>query len=313
MLTACMDLSTEIMGVKLPFFVLNASGCRDDNLAQLKEIGKSKSGAILMKSCTIKKSLGNPLPRYFHNEYYSINSMGLPNPGYREYTKYPAKLKKYGKPVIASIAGNNVKDYTVMVKAFQKSSADLIELDLSCPNVIGKPIIGYNFGLTEKIIKKTTEASRIPIGLKMAPFLDLSFIDEMADIIKKYNVAYIACINTLGNTMIINPETQKPVIKPKGGFGGLGGRAIKPVALGNVHAFYERLKGKISIMGVGGIETGTDLFEFALAGANACQIGTMFIKEGTKIFDRMEKEFSEWLKKKGFKTAKSVVGKLKKW
>ena len=145
----------------------------------------------------------------------------------------------------------------------------------------------------------------------MPPYLDHAFIDEASRIVLKNKVGFITCINTIGNAMIINADTEKPAIKPKGGYGGLGGKAIKPVALANVHSFHRALKGKVSIMGVGGIETGRDLFEFILAGADACQVGTQLIKEGPQCFARMHNELRAWLQKNGHSSIQEAKGKLK--
>jgi dihydroorotate dehydrogenase (fumarate) len=115
----------------------------------------------------------------------------------------------------------------------------------------------------------------------------------------------------VGNTLIIDPETEAPLIKPKGGFGGLGGDYIKPVALANVRAFSQLLGDKMQIIGVGGIKSGTDAFEFLLCGADAVQIGTVFMKEGPGCFERIDRELAEILKKKGYKNVATAKGKLK--
>ena len=133
----------------------------------------------------------------------------------------------------------------------------------------------------------------------------------MADLIKKYKISFITCINSVGNTLVIDPESETPVIKPKKWFGGLSGDYIKPIALANVRAFYELLKDKVSIFGVGGIKTGIDVFEFLLAGADAVQIATTFEKEGQSCFVRINSELEEILKRKGYKSIEEVKGKLK--
>lgn len=101
------------------------------------------------------------------------------------------------------------------------------------------------------------------------------------------------------------------MIKPKNGFGGLGGQYIKPTALANVRAFYTRLKPEIQIIGTGGIETGQDAFEHLLCGASMLQIGTALHKEGPEIFTRIRRELQEIMDKKGYQSIDEFRGKLK--
>ena len=110
---------------------------------------------------------------------------------------------------------------------------------------------------------------------------------------------------------MIDPGRETVVIKPKGGFGGLGGTVIKPVALANVRAFWKAFDGRLPIIGVGGIVTGTDAFEHLLAGASAVQVGTALVEEGTTIFGRIAGELRALLMKKGYASVSSVVGRLK--
>ncbi len=198
-----------------------------------------------------------------------------------------------------------------MVEAFQKSDADLIEVNLSCPNLEGKSQVAYDFEQTEKVLIAISNLGNKPLGLKLPPYYDLVHHKQMADLIKKYKIDFITCINSVGNTLIIDPETETPVIKPKKGFGGLCGDYIKPIALANVRAFYELLGDEVSIFGVGGIKSGTDAFEFLLAGADAMQVATIFEKEGPSCFKRTNQELKEIFQRKGYNSIQEVKGKLK--
>jgi len=302
---------TKAAGIEFNSCVFNASGPNDATLEELTTIAESMSSAIMMKSCTIDPRQGNEKPRYVRLPLGSIQSMGLPNLGYKEYIGFAFELKKYNKPIIASVAGLCVDDYVQMVREFQQSEVDLIEVNLSCPNLEGKPQAAYDLQQTENILNKIFKLGEKPIGLKLPPYYDSAQYQQMAELIIRYNISFITCINSIGNTLIIDPETETPIIKAKRGFGGLCGEYIKPVALANVRSFYELLKGKVSIFGVGGVRSGTDVFEFLLAGADVVQIGTTFEKEGVSCFQRINEELLEIMRRKGYNSVQEVKGKLR--
>lgn len=306
-----MNTKTKIAGIEFNSYVLNAAGPNDSTLEELEILGNSSSSAIMMKSSTIEPRQGNEKPRYVKIPFGSVQSMGLPNLGYKEYIKFAALLKKYNKPIIGSIAGLCIKDYITMVQEFQNSEVDLIEINFSCPNIEGKPQVAYDIEQSEEILKAISNLGDKPIGLKLPPYYDFVHHKQMAELIKKYNVAFITCINSVGNVLVIDPETEKPRIKPKKGFGGLGGSCIKPIALANVRKFYELLEGKVQIFGVGGIQTGIDVFEFLLAGADAVQVATTFKEEGASCFERINKEFEAIMQRKNYNSIEEVKGNLK--
>ena len=305
------DISTEIAGVKFGTCVFNTAGPADVTLKELEIIGKSKSSAITMKSCTLEQRKGNPEPRYADLEFGSINSMGLPNLGYKAYIKFSKILKeKYKKPVVASISGMTLKDNIVIFKAFNNSPVDLIEFNPGSPNTIGKPIVGYDFQEMDRLLDAVSRICRKPWGVKLPAYFDLVHYDQIAKVINKYPVKFVTCINSVGNGLVIDPYKEKTVIKPKGGFGGIGGRYIKYTALANVRRFYELLGSKIQIIGVGGVYFGIDAFEFILAGASAVQIGTAFLQKGPGIFGYVQEELKSFIAKKGYKNLSDFQGKL---
>ena len=306
------DISTEIAGVKFETCVFNAAGPADVTLKELEVIGKSKSSAITMKSCTLEPRKGNPEPRYADLEFGSINSMGLPNLGYKAYVKFSKIVKeKYTKPVVASISGMTLEDNIVIFKAFNDSPVDLIEFNPGSPNTIGKPIVGYDFQEMDRLLEAVSKICKKPWGVKLPAYFDFVHYDQIAKVIKKYPVKFLTSVNSVGNGLVIDPNKEKTVIKPKGGFGGIGGRYIKYTALANVRKFYELLGKKIQIIGVGGVYTGVDAFEFILAGASAVQIGTAFLQKGPGIFEQVQKELLDFMDKKGYKNIEDVCGNLK--
>ncbi len=305
------DISADISGIHFDSCIMNASGPLDATLEELTDIATSGAGGIVMKSCTVEIREGNPEPRYIDVEWGSINSMGLPNLGYKYYNGIAPKLKSYGKPLIASIAGANSQEYKKIVEAFNSSNVDILEINLSCPNVVGRPQIGYDFEMSQEIMGILGDVSEKPWGVKLPPYFDFVHFEEMASILNNSKISFIVSINSIGNALFIDWETEKVLIKPKGGFGGLGGKYIKPTALANVRKFYELLNKKIKIVGVGGIYSGIDAFEFILSGATLLQLGTSFAQEGPQIFERVSRELKTIMEKKGYKSLEDFRGKLK--
>ena len=238
--------------------------------------------------------------------------MGLPNLGYKEYVRFTRILKKkYNKKIIASICGMTLEDNVTMFKAFNESDADIIEFNPGSPNTIGKPIVGYDYKEMDKLLNAVTKICKKPLGVKLPPYFDFVHFEAMATVLKRYPIDFITCVNSIGNGLVIDPQKEQPVTKPKGGFGGIGGKIIKYTTLGNIRKFYELLEDKIKIIGVGGVFSGVDAFEFILAGASAVQIGTAYMQEGPGVFTRVQKELAEYMDKKGYKTIEEFRGELK--
>jgi dihydroorotate dehydrogenase (fumarate) len=237
--------------------------------------------------------------------------MGLPNLGSRAYADLIPELKRYGKPVIASVAGLCEDDFPTIAAAINAAQPDLIEVNLSCPNIPGKPQIGYDAEASERLLKRVRKVITVPMGVKLPPYFDPAHHDAMGKVIGRCDVDFLNLINSVGNGLVVDPEREAVVIKPKGGFGGLGGALIKPVALANVRAFYKIFQGRIPIIGTGGIVDGVDAFEHFLCGASAVQIGTVLVEEGLEVFGRLETELAALLEKKGYRAIEDCRGKLK--
>lgn len=237
--------------------------------------------------------------------------MGLPNLGYRAYAELIPQLKRFGKPVIASVAGLREEDFPTIAEAINAAQPDLIEVNLSCPNIPGKPQIGYDSETSERVLIKVRRLITVPMGVKLPPYFDPAHHEAMGKVLGRCGVDFLNLINSVGNALVVDPERETVVIKPKGGFGGLGGRLIKPVALANVRAFYQGLDGKIPIIGTGGIVEGIDVFEHFLCGASAVQIGTVLVEEGLGVFGRLESELTAVLTSKGYRSILECRGRLK--
>lgn len=305
------DFSTTIAGVTFPSCFMNASGALCVTQDELEALGKSGAGAIVTKSMTIESRQGNPTPRYHGFPGGSINSMGLPNLGYRAYAELIPHLKRFRKPVIASVAGLGEEDFPTIAEAINAAQPDLIEVNLSCPNIPGKPQIGYDLETSERVLKKVRPKVSVPMGVKLPPYFDPAHHEAMGKVLGRCGIDFLNMINSVGNGLVVDPERESVVIKPKGGFGGLGGRLIKPVALANVRAFYKFFDGNIPIIGTGGIVDGIDVFEHFLCGASAVQIGTVLVEEGLDVFGRLETELTAVLARKGYRSVLECRGRLK--
>lgn len=292
---------------------MNASGVHCMTTTELVELEQSNAGAFITKSCTLNERAGNPEPRYFDVPLGSINSMGLPNRGFDYYLDYALNYEKQQtQPLFFSIAGMSAAENLEMLTLIEKSDFQgITELNLSCPNVPGKPQLAYDFEATEDLLQQVFARFTKPLGIKLPPYFDLAHFDQMAEILNQFPLTYVNSINSIGNGLYIDTQKEAVVIKPKEGFGGLGGEYVKPTALANVRAFYTRLKPEIKIIGTGGIRNGQDAFEHLLCGATMLQIGTELHKEGPKIFDRITKELEQIMTEKGYRTIDEFRGKLK--
>lgn len=291
--------------------LMNAAGVYCMTRQELAEIEDSAAGSFVTKTGTLEERQGNPEPRYFDTALGSINSMGLPNLGFQYYLDYVIELQDQpqSKNHFLSLVGLSPEETHIILKAVQASEYQgLVELNLSCPNVPGKPQIAYDFETTESILSEVFSYFTKPLGVKLPPYFDIVHFDQAAAVFNKYPLVFVNCINSIGNGLVIEDETV--VIKPKNGFGGIGGDYVKPTALANVHAFYQRLNPSIQIIGTGGVKSGRDAFEHILCGASMVQIGTALHQEGPSIFERITNELKAIMIEKGYQSLEDFRGKL---
>ncbi|WP_155974307.1 dihydroorotate oxidase [Streptococcus ruminantium] len=303
--------ATRLGGFDFDNCLMNAAGVWCMTREELAAVKDSAAGTFVTKTATLECRSGNPEPRYQNVPLGSINSMGLPNHGLAYYLDYLLELQEAEpeKRFILSLVGMSPDETHEILKRVQDSNfKGLIELNLSCPNVPGKPQIAYDFEMTEKLLYTVFTYFTKPLGIKLPPYFDIVHFDQAATIFNQFPLAFINCVNSIGNGLYI--EDESVVIKPKNGFGGIGGEYIKPAALANVHAFYQRLRPNIQIVGTGGILTGRDAFEHILCGASMVQIGTTLQKEGIVAFERITAELQAIMTEKGYETIENFRGKL---
>ncbi|MEX2209533.1 MAG: dihydroorotate oxidase [Patescibacteria group bacterium] len=305
------EVATDICGVRFPSAVMNAAGAKDVSAGDLEALGQAESGAIVIKTTTTAFRAGNDLPRWHADAQGSLNSMGLPNLGIERYVELVPVLKRWNKPLIASVSGIEEGDNEEMIAAYDKVGVDMIEVNLSCPNLAGKGQLGYDFAASRKMLASCRAVTRRPLGVKLPPYFDASQFEAMAEVLREANVDFVVTINSIGNALVIDPEKEEKVIAPNGGFGGLGGSYVKPTALANVHMFHRLLDGKLPVIGAGGVASGTDVFEHLLAGASAVGVGTALVNEGPAVFMRLNHELAAVLEEHGYADPAAARGQLK--
>tara|TARA_B100000497_G_scaffold128064_1_gene172944 strand:+ start:1841 stop:2860 length:1020 start_codon:yes stop_codon:yes gene_type:complete len=281
----------KLFNIPLKNPIGNAAGVLCYNHRDLNTMLHSNSGFIVTKSCTLNRRLGNATPRFWANNEISINSMGLPNKGLNYYLSWIRK-NGYKKPTILSIANiDNDQTTKILERIYPLDYIHLPEINVSCPNIIGKPQLAYDFeGLHDFLFFNMSKNYNKPYGLKLPPFFDPIHIEKLTEIIALFPmIKYITCCNSIGNTLILD-KNKNPVIKPKNGLGGLGGTFMKPIGLANVYGFKKMFKEKsidIDIIGCGGIMNKVDVEEYISVGASCVQVGTSLWNSGPKLIDTL--------------------------
>ena len=306
------SLRTQIAGFSFDNCLMNAAGVACMTVEELEEVRQSAAGSFVTKTATLEARAGNPEPRYRDVPLGSINSMGLPNQGIDYYLDYLLSLQESQpeRTFFLSMVGMSPDETHTLLKKVQNSGfKGITELNLSCPNVPGKPQIAYDFEATERILGEAFGYFDKPLGIKLPPYFDIVHFDQAAEVFNRHPLKFVNCVNSIGNGMYI--EDESVVIRPKNGFGGIGGEYIKPTALANVHAFYQRLNPSIQIIGTGGVYSGRDAFEHILCGASMVQIGTALHQQGVEVFERVSLGLKAIMAKKGYETLEDFKGKLK--
>lgn len=305
------NLTTQLAQVTFDGPLLNASGIHCQTKEELADLAATSNLAgIVTKSATLLPRTGNESPRYYDLAYGSINSMGLPNLGYPFYLDYVQQ--ETAKPTILSVAGLSAEDVLEVLMDVQDSDYQgITELNLSCPNVPGKPQTAYDFVATRKLLERVFAFFTKPIGVKLPPYFDLVHFDQIAAVLNDFPITHVNTVNSVGNGLVVDVEKEQVVTKPKGGFGGLGGAMILPTALANVRALRQRLNESIAIIGTGGVTSGADVFAHILCGADMVSVGTQVIKEGLGVYDRLTEELQAIMAEKDYESLSDFRGQLR--
>lgn len=301
------DLRVNIAGVEFKNPVITASGTFGfgQEYARLYDI--SRLGGISCKGTTLHERPGNPAPRIAETPSGILNSVGLQNPGVDAFLRDDLPfLKKQNTVVIANIAGSQIEDYVETVRRLQGSGVDMIELNISCPNVKeGGVSFGTSAKSVENITKQVKAVAEQPLMIKLTP--NVTDITETAAAAEAGGADAVSLINTLTG-MKIDINSRRPMLKNN--TGGMSGAAVFPVALRMVWQVANRVK--IPVVGMGGITKWQDAVEMLLAGATAVQIGTAnFTDAYTPL--KVIAGIDSYLDEHGEKSVTDIVGKVQVW
>ena len=263
------ELSVDLAGVHLKNPVVVASG----TFGFGKEYGSfydlSELGGICCKGLTPARREGNPPPRIAETPMGILNSVGLQNPGVDAFIAQELpELKRHDLAIIANISGNTPEDYGVMCEKLSAAGVDMIEVNISCPNVkAGGLAYGTRPELAAEVTAIAKKHASVPVMVKLSP--NVTDITEIARAVEGAGADALSLINTLRG-MRIDVHTRRPILKMN--TGGLSGPAVLPVAVRMVWEVAGAVK--IPILGMGGVSRGADAAQLMLAGAAAVAVGT---------------------------------------
>ena len=303
------DLSTEICGVHLPNPTILASGVLGLSAEVLARVARAGAGAVVTKSCSLRPRVGHASPIVVDYGPGLINAVGLANPGVEAMAEEIRRARKLlapmGVPIIASIFANSVYDFGTTARYISEAEPDLIEANISCPNV--EEEFGQIFSSTPYVAAQVTRrvkaATKIPVIIKLSP--NVPEIDEVAKAVVAAGADAISAVNTVGPGMLVDVETAMPILSNR--VGGLSGPAIRPIAVRCVYEICAAVS--VPVIGIGGIMTGRDAAEMITVGATAVGIGTGVYKRGLNVFSLVCQELREIMARLGIARLDALRGR----
>lgn len=301
------DLKVNVAGVEFKNPVIPASGAFGYGREYEPFYPLSRLGGISVKGTTLHERQGNPGPRIAETPAGMLNSVGLQNGGVEKFLSYelPSLVTK-GTRIIANIAGSTIEECAELAEMLKGSAVDMIELNISCPNVKqGGAAFGTDCAIAGQVTKAVKDASDKPLMVKLSP--NVTSITDIAKSVEANGADAVSLINTLLG-MRIDIKSRRPVLKNN--VGGLSGPAVFPIAVRMVWQVSYAVN--IPVVGMGGISTYEDAVEMMMAGASAIQIGAAIFSNPyapIEIIDGLDK----WCDENGIKSITEIVGTVRPW
>ena len=297
-----MNTSVKIAGIELKNPVMSASGTFGSGMEYAEFTDLNKLGAVVTKGVSNIPWEGNPTPRVAETYGGMLNAIGLQNPGLDVFCKRDIPfLQKYDTRIIVNVCGKSVSDYVEAVERLSEEPVDMLEINVSCPNVKeGAIAFGQDPRALDNITREIKSHSKKPVIMKLSP--NVTDIALMAKTAENAGADAISLINTITG-MKIDINKRKFVLANK--TGGLSGPAIKPVAVRMVYQCAQAVK--IPIIGMGGIANAEDAIEFMMAGASAIAVGAInFVNPYTMI--EVADGIEEFMKKNDISDINDITG-----
>lgn len=300
-----MNTKVSIAGIEFKNPVTTGSGTFGSGMEYGEFVDLNKLGAVTTKGVANVPWPGNPTPRVTEVYGGMLNAIGLQNPGIEVFCNRDIPfLKKYDTKIIVNVCGKSVEDYIDVVERLSDEPVDMLEINVSCPNVKeGAIAFGQNPEALDNITREIKKHAKQPVIMKLSP--NVTDIALMAKTAENAGADAISLINTItGMKIDINRRTFALANKT----GGMSGPAIKPVAVRMVYQCANAVK--IPIIGMGGIATAEDAIEFMMAGATMVAVGAMnFVEPETtvKVVDGIEKFMID----KGIEDINEIIGCVK--
>ncbi len=300
-----MNMKVNLAGVEFKNPVMEASGTFGSGAEYGEFVDLNKLGAVVTKGVANVPWPGNPTPRIAETASGMLNAIGLQNPGIDLFTKRDIPfLKQYDTKIIVNVCGKSTEDYLEVVERLGDEPVDMLEINISCPNVKeGGIAFGQDPKAVEAITKAVKKVAKQPVIMKLSP--NVTDITEMARAAEAGGADVLSLINTLTG-MKIDIYKQDFALANK--TGGLSGPAIKPIAVRMVYQVANAVK--IPIIGMGGIQSGEDAIEFMLAGASAVAVGTANFNNPYATMDVIA-GMEAYMKRMGVTDINELIGKVK--
>ena len=297
--------AVTLAGVELKNPVMTASGTFGSGAEYSEFIDLNKLGAVVTKGVANVPWPGNPTPRVAETASGMLNAIGLQNPGIDVFCERDIPfLKKYDTKIIVNVCGKSTEDYCEVVERLGNEPVDLLEINVSCPNVKeGGIAFGQDPKALEAITKEVKKYAKQPIIMKLSP--NVTDITEMAKAAEAGGADILSLINTLTGMKI---DIYKKTFALANKTGGMSGPAVKPVAVRMVYQVAQAVK--LPIIGMGGISTAEDALEFILAGASAVSVGTANFFNPYAA-EEVVREIEDYMKFQNIEDIRQLIGAVR--